>query len=167
MSSFDINDDVLNTNFLWEIFKGHDNYVEKEMIIKISEYYKFQKEIELYFSKGINKYAKNKKEIFYFLDSNWVHKWKLFINYDKVIKYINSNFEIIVEEQPNYWPGTLKSGKSFKNFFQKTLLNPNDFECLVNESIFNYLNQYFCFLKIGFNFIKRVKSIEGFFLIIC
>ena len=62
-----------------------------------------------------------------------------------------------------FWPGKLKSGESYKYFFNTTLLKPNDFECLVNQSIFNYLNNYFDIIQFNFHFIKKVESIEGFF----
>ena len=82
--SFDIDEDNNNSFFFKEDYED-SKYVEREMIIIIKEYYNYQKQIEFFFSKGINQYITNTKEQFYFIDSKWLKKWKLFINGRKKI----------------------------------------------------------------------------------
>ena len=132
---------------------------------QILEYYKFHKTIETFFVEGFNSNSTGKKEEFYFIDSNWIINWKLYTNYDEVINNIDKNFDYLINKNIlkknfDYFPGTVTSKNSLKEFLEITLLKPRDFEKIINKKTYDLLNKFYKDL-ISFNFFN--ESIEGIF----
>ena len=113
-----------------------DYYIEndlKSIYQQILEYYNFHKKIESFFLDGFNADGTGKKEDLYFIDSNWIEKWKIFINYEEVIKDIDKGEDYLIENNilkrnNDYYPNEISSGESIDIFLQKTLLEAKDFD---------------------------------------
>ena len=63
------------------------------------EYYKFHKNIESYFLEGFNNNGTKQRIILYFIDSKWIESWKLYTNYDEVVKNIDKGYENLIKEK--------------------------------------------------------------------
>ena len=120
-----------------------DNFFNKEDIRKvkykqIKKYYKFQKNIEEFFSEGVKKYKINEKQKLYFIDINWIKKWKIYSNYDKVVENIKMNNNNLKKKkfltEDLHFPYTIESGNSENIFLNKLIYTEKDFNYLINDS---------------------------------
>ena len=144
MESFDVPYDI---NLYDPKEKKEDLFLfYKNIYQQIIEYYSFHKKIETFFSKGYNDIGTGLKEDFYFINSSWIKKWKLYSNYDEVIKYIdNSDIDFLInknilKENNEYYPSFIKFNGAFNEFPQTNLLEAKDFENLVNCSLKSSIN---------------------------
>ena len=163
----DPSDFGLGLDSINEIDKGkkeENGYITEEIFLQIKEYYEFQNNLKNFFIEGINRYISGKNEKIYFVDSNWINKWKLYVNYDEVIKYIDKSFENIekmkIKINYDYFPDIIYFSKSYEIFFKKTLLESKDLECLINEKTYKNIINYFSIIKLDILFIN--KGIEGY-----
>jgi hypothetical protein len=131
---------------------------------EIIEYYNFHKEIESYFSEGFNKKGNGIIQNFYFIDLDWIKKWKRFINYEltvlnlqKGLKYLIDN-NILNNNEENM-PSNIHSGESQDNFINKMLYKIEDFDCIVNENTYQLFDQNYG--HIWNIFFSKIESIKG------
>ena len=132
----------------------NDSYKLEEIYLQIKEYYEFHKNIENYFNSGFNNDAPGIIETFYFIDSNWITSWKIYTNYDIVVKNLEngSKFENltdsgVLKNNFEYRPPSLISGKSKEDFLNKSLYNEKDFDCLINKSTYDVFGCFSSFWK--------------------
>ena len=132
---------------------------------EIFEYYKFHKNIESYFLEGYNINYNGNNEYFYFIDSNWIKDWKLHVNYDNAIQYIEKDYNFLMKNNNlkikinnDYTPSNINSGNSKQEFLNKKLYNIEDFDNMINQSTYDLFRNYKSYLNY---YISTDQYIEG------
>ena len=149
-----------------------DNKINKGQLLsqQILEYYNLHKQIKSYFIEGFNNDADEKKYYLYFINSDLIKEWKMFINYDEIIKHIDDkdylNKEIINNTNIELFPFYQNNNDdSYSIFLSKILLEVDDFECLVNKKFLDILdNSWFNTKSLEFIEVKFLKEMLLLFI---
>ena len=142
---------------------GNDYDIISEQIL---EYYRFHKKIEsIFLNKNTNE--KDAKEELYFINPDWIKKWKLYTNYDEAIKYLDkdinkSMLENIIFKNNSLYPYNFSLEKS-NDFLNKTLLKAIDFESIVNKKLYNLYEKFYNYRIFSFFNIFNAESIKAIF----
>ena len=146
-------------------FINKDDY--ENLLEEILEYYNFHNKIEsIFLDKNIHE-SKIKEKLF-FINSDWIKKWKFYTNYDEAIRNINlkdneSLFKKIILKNKNYYPSDFAFENS-NHFLNKTLLKEEDFESVVNEKLYNLFNSnYNNIFSSIFNKIFKAEFIKAIY----
>ena len=137
---------------------------QKIICNQIKEYIEFHENIKKYFETGNNIFENNNKEKLYFIDLDWINKWKKYVNYNivknNINHYLNNNNDLHLN---NYlFPHFIKSGNSLDLFLGESLLKIQNFDCVVNTKNFDLFCKLFKILKHTI-FINKIESIEAIF----
>ena len=134
---------------------------------QILEYYNFHQQFKNYYIVGYNIDASKKKEKLYFINPNWISIWKAYVDYEKAIKFLDSyekfddniryNFDL---EDFNY-NYCLTSGNTLEFFLSKTIIDVDDFDCLINEKTYNLFSQIFKTESSWHNIWSNTEYIKG------
>ncbi len=156
--------------YIYNYFIDNEMYERerKEKIIyqQILEYYNFHAQLNKYYISGYNDNAKKKREYFYFINSNWINIWKSFVNYEKAIKYISSydnfihNVGVNFESLHEFDSYCINSGESLDFFLSKTIMDINDFDCLISQKSYELFSEIFPIERYNF-FCSKIEYIEG------
>ena len=142
---------------------GNDYDIISEQIF---EYYRFHKKIEsIFLNKNTNE--KDAKEELYFINPDWIKKWKLYTNYDEAIKYLDkdinkSMLENIILKNKSLYPYYFSLEKS-NDFLNKTLLKAIDFESIVNKKLYNLYEKSYNYKIFSFLNTFNAESINAIF----
>ena len=114
---------------------------------EIKSYYEFHEQINSYFTIGYNGKAENNKhkQTLYFIDNNWIKKWKDYSKYETIKNFIikDNNFKYEGENyNKNHNLGDLKTGDAYNNFLATIVHKIEDFDCLVDENTYKLFKKY-------------------------
>ena len=114
---------------------------------EIKSYYEFHEQINSYFTIGYNGKAENNKhkQTLYFIDNNWIKKWKDYSKYETIKNLImkDNNFKYEGENyNKNHNLGDLKTGDAYNNFLATIVHKIEDFDCLVDENTYKLFKKY-------------------------
>ena len=114
---------------------------------EIKSYYEFHEQINSYFTIGYNGKAENNKhkQTLYFIDNNWIKKWKDYSKYETIKNFImkDNNFKHEGENyNKNHNLGDLKTGDAYNNFLATIVHKIEDFDCLVDENTYKLFKKY-------------------------
>ena len=114
---------------------------------EIKSYYEFHEQINSYFTIGYNGKAENSKhkQTLYFIDNNWIKKWKDYSKYETIKNFIikDNNFKYEGENyNKNHNLGDLKTGDAYNNFLATIVHKIEDFDCLVDENTYKLFKKY-------------------------
>ena len=114
---------------------------------EIKSYYEFHEQINSYFTIGYNGKAENNKhkQTLYFIDNNWIKKWKDYSKYETIKNFIikDNNFKNEGENyNKNHNLGDLKTGDAYNNFLATIVHKIEDFDCLVDENTYKLFKKY-------------------------
>ena len=154
-------DYYLNNNMI----NKEEEDIQREKYDQINEYYYFKNNINRFFLEGINKYKINEKQKLYFIDLNWIKKWKIYSNYDKVVENIKMSIDNLKKKkfltEDLHFPYTIESGNSENIFLNKLIYTEKDFNYLINNSTYK---SFYHFHKHLFDkFWPSLNYIEGMF----
>ena len=136
---------------------------------EIKSYYEFHEQINSYFTIGYNGKAENNKhkQTLYFIDNNWIKKWKDYSKYETIKNFIikDNNFKYEGENyNKNHNLGDLKTGDAYNNFLATIVHKIEDFDCLVDENTYKLFKKYKDFkLKTWKAHIFKDKEIKEIF----
>ena len=136
---------------------------------EIKSYYEFHEQINSYFTIGYNGKAENNKhkQTLYFIDNNWIKKWKDYSKYETIKNLImkDNNFKYEGENyNKNHNLGDLKTGDAYNNFLATIVHKIEDFDCLVDENTYKLFKKYKDFkLKTWKAHIFKDKEIKEIF----
>ena len=136
---------------------------------EIKSYYEFHEQINSYFTIGYNEKAENNKhkQTLYFIDNNWIKKWKDYSKYEPIKNLImkDNNFKYEGENyNKNHNLGDLKTGDAYNNFLATIVHKIEDFDCLVDENTYKLFKKYKDFkLKTWKAHIFKDKEIKEIF----
>ena len=136
---------------------------------EIWSYFEFHKNINKYFNEGVNLEPYEYEQEIYFVDYNWIRKWKKYTNYENVIT-MDKNYDFLkengfLEYSKNHNLKGIDSGTSYISFPKKAVYKIEDFDCLIDYNTYKYFKKY----KDTFNyylgyFDGNLKSIKCLFL---
>jgi len=114
---------------------------------EIKSYYEFHEQINSYFTIGYNGKAENNKhkQTLYFIDNNWIKKWKDYSKYETIKNFIikDNNFKYEGENyNKNHNLGDLKTGDAYNNFLATIVHKIEEFDCLVDEKTYKLFKKY-------------------------
>ena len=114
---------------------------------EIKSYYEFHEQINSYFTIGYNGKAENNKhkQTLYFIDNNWIKKWKDYSKYETIKNFImkDNNFKHEGENyNKNHNLGDLKTGDAYNTFLATIVHKIEDFDCLVDENTYKLFKKY-------------------------
>ena len=114
---------------------------------EIKSYYEFHEQINSYFTIGYNGKAENNKhkQTLYFIDNNWIKKWKDYSKYETIKNFIikDNNFKYEGENyNKNHNLGDLKTGDAYNTFLATIVHKIEDFDCLVDENTYKLFKKY-------------------------
>ena len=114
---------------------------------EIKSYYEFHEQINSYFTIGYNGKAENNKhkQTLYFIDNNWIKKWKDYSKYETIKNFIikDNNFKNEGENyNKNHNLGDLKTGDAYNTFLATIVHKIEDFDCLVDENTYKLFKKY-------------------------
>ena len=136
---------------------------------EIKSYYEFHEQINSYFTIGYNGKAENNKhkQTLYFIDNNWIKKWKDYSKYETIKNFIikDNNFKYEGENyNKNHNLGDLKTGDAYNTFLATIVHKIEDFDCLVDENTYKLFKKYKDFkLKTWKAHIFKDKEIKEIF----
>jgi len=140
---------------------------------EIKSYYEFHEQINSYFTIGYNGKAENNKhkQTLYFIDNNWIKKWKDYSKYETIKNFIikDNNFKYEGENyNKNHNLGDLKTGDAYNNFLATIVHKIEDFDCLVDENTYKLFKKYKDFkLKTWKAHIFKDKEIKEIYCRFC
>ena len=115
---------------------------------EVKSYYEFHEQINSYFTIGYNGKAENSKhkQTLYFIDNNWIKKWKDYSKYETIKNFITTKDNNFKYEGQNYNKnhnlGDLKTGDAYNNFLATIVHKIEDFDCLVDENTYKLFKKY-------------------------
>ena len=115
---------------------------------EIKSYYEFHEQINSYFTIGYNGKAENNKhkQTLYFIDNNWIKKWKDYSKYETIKNFITTKDNNFKYEGQNYNKnhnlGDLKTGDAYNTFLATIVHKIEDFDCLVDENTYKLFKKY-------------------------
>ena len=115
---------------------------------EIKSYYEFHEQINSYFTIGYNGKAENSKhkQTLYFIDNNWIKKWKDYSKYETIKNFITTKDNNFKYEGQNYNKnhnlGDLKTGDAYNTFLATIVHKIEDFDCLVDENTYKLFKKY-------------------------
>ena len=141
---------------------------------EIKSYYEFHEQINSYFTIGYNGKAENSKhkQTLYFIDNNWIKKWKDYSKYETIKNFITTKDNNFKYEGQNYNKihnlGDLKTGDAYNNFLATIVHKIEDFDCLVDENTYKLFKKYKDFkLKTWKAHIFKDKEIKEIYCRFC
>lgn len=151
-----------------------DKSEESKAYKQALSYFVFQYKFKLLLEKGINKLFINDEEIkCYVIDTDWIKKWKLYLNYDEIIKYADKDYDYLINNKiikikSEHYPSNF-NGNGIYGFYKKEM-KLEDFKCIIDKNIYElFRNEFenFFFYRINtiISFCFVMKNLENIILL--